>query len=132
MAFPNNDRIKAISEKRSWYIGKPCKNCSNVKKDIKGACLKCKSNWHFINKYGISLEERNELAKSQNNLCAICFRKVELLVDHDHKTNIIRGMLCNACNGILGIYNDNIDILKNAINYLIASSNESMRENVRS
>ena len=59
-------------------------------------------NKHFRKKYGITLEERNLLLRSQNFLCAICGNPEEmnrnLAVDHDHKTGRVRGLLCFICN----------------------------------
>lgn len=41
-----------------------------------------------------------------------------LCVDHDHKTNKFRGLVCGRCNQGLGHFQDNIEILKLAIKYL--------------
>lgn len=54
-------------------------------------------------KYGLTLEQYDELLKKQNNSCAICERhesefKTSLAVDHDHHTQRIRGLLCTSCN----------------------------------
>lgn len=54
-------------------------------------------------KYGITLEQYDELLARQNNACAICERPASdfptsLAVDHDHKTGRIRGALCTHCN----------------------------------
>lgn len=53
-------------------------------------------------KYEITENEYANLLTTQNNTCAIC-RKPEtngkrLSVDHCHKTNKVRGLLCNKCN----------------------------------
>lgn len=39
-------------------------------------------------------------------------------VDHDHNTNKIRGLLCSRCNMGLGFFDDSIEGLTKAINYL--------------
>ena len=39
-------------------------------------------------------------------------------MDHDHKTKEFRGWLCHKCNRGLGTFDDNIDMLLRAINYL--------------
>ena len=42
----------------------------------------------------------------------------EIYVDHDHKTGKVRGMLCHACNTVIGHADDNVTILNSAIKYL--------------
>lgn len=54
-------------------------------------------------KYGITLEQYEELLAKQGNACAICqkpadYFKTNLAVDHDHMTGEIRGLLCYPCN----------------------------------
>lgn len=72
--------------------------------------------------HGITQEQYDALLKSQGGVCAICKRqpgKTKLCVDHDHKTNRIRGLLCGKCNTALGLLNDDIAQLQAAIKYLI-------------
>ena len=40
------------------------------------------------------------------------------MVDHNHETKIIRGIICKNCNSALGMFKDNIIVMKNAIQYL--------------
>jgi hypothetical protein len=74
-----------------------------------------------IRAYGISVEEYDEMFESQNGSCWIC-RKEEgvksLCIDHDHETNQVRGLLCITCNKGLGDFQDNIEFLNRAIDYL--------------
>lgn len=52
----------------------------------------------------ITTDEYNQRLQTQNNACAICLKtpgKIKLAVDHDHKTGIIRGLLCSWCNRYL-------------------------------
>ena len=74
-------------------------------------------------KYNMSLEEYDELLKSQNRICKICKGSKNrndkfLCVDHDHATGKIRGLLCHDCNLLIGIAKENKSILENAIEYL--------------
>jgi hypothetical protein len=41
-----------------------------------------------------------------------------LVVDHDHETDRVRGLLCNNCNIAIGAVHDNIETLQNLIVYL--------------
>ncbi|QFG08643.1 endonuclease VII [Mycobacterium phage Vanisoa] len=74
--------------------------------------------------YGITAEEYWEIYEHQGRRCYICQRsngKVKRLsVDHDHKTGIVRGLLCTMCNKYtLGWARDCIDFFKRAIEYLL-------------
>lgn len=73
--------------------------------------------------YGISKEEYEELKTSQHESCKICNTHFSdtprgLLVDHDHITGKVRGLLCHNCNTALGLFKDSINSLEGAINYL--------------
>lgn len=70
-----------------------------------------------------TVQEYNLLLEKQNGVCAICGVKknrnnTALCVDHDHKTGKIRGLLCHFCNTSLGKFNDDINLLQKAIEYI--------------
>jgi len=74
--------------------------------------------------YGVNSDDYYDLLEKQKYKCAICGRhkdefKFSLCVDHDHKTGKVRGLLCHGCNVGIGRMEDNIESLKNAINYLL-------------
>ena len=70
-------------------------------------------------KYGITLEDYQNLLKEQDNKCAICRRdEIQFCIDHDHITGKTRGLLCHACNRAIGLLKENEQILINAINYV--------------
>ena len=60
-------------------------------------------------KYGLSIDDYDALVEKQNGLCAICGQPPTptsrgaslLVVDHDHETGRVRGLLCNLCNPAL-------------------------------
>lgn len=76
----------------------------------------------FKYKYGITIEDYNLMLKKQDFKCAICFEgrsdKRMLDVDHNHKTGVVRGLLCRSCNLAIGQLKDSVEILKNAVLYL--------------
>lgn len=79
-------------------------------------------------RYGLSMEEYQQMLADQNGVCAICSLPETsyntrgtikpLCVDHCHKTGKVRKLLCNACNQVIGRADDNIAILEKAIEYL--------------
>lgn len=75
--------------------------------------------------YGLTPESYDALLAAQGGVCAICGRAGSewdvgrsLHVDHDHATNVVRGLLCHTCNVGLGSFADDIDWLARAITYL--------------
>jgi hypothetical protein len=72
-----------------------------------------------LNKYGITIEQYEEILKKQSGLCAICNRKKRLCIDHCHKTGKVRGLLCFNCNALLGQANDSIEIIDSSKAYLL-------------
>jgi hypothetical protein len=104
--------------RNSSGIYKTCKPCHNDKyRDYK-------RRWDLENKYGITLEEYDEMAKDGCNLCGKTNEqnKVYLVVDHDHETEKVRGVLCTMCNTGLGKLGDNVEGLTRALEYLNASN----------
>lgn len=70
-------------------------------------------------RYGITIEQFEELLDAQGGRCAICGDGNERLhVDHCHTTGRIRGLLCGKCNRGLGLLRDNPDILERGAEYL--------------
>lgn len=90
---------------------------------------KQKNEYRKKQKYGITAVQYQKKIKSQHNRCAICnkkekqihfeTKKIQLLsIDHDHKTNKIRGLLCDRCNRGLGFFSDSSVLLLKASRYL--------------
>jgi hypothetical protein len=79
-------------------------------------------NAQLLRDYGITTAQRNEMLADQGNACAICWVGLAgtklARVDHDHKTNRVRAILCHHCNLVLGHARDNANTLRAAIEYL--------------
>jgi hypothetical protein len=86
-------------------------------------------NKNLMYSFGISLEQYEQMEAAQGGVCAVCGqpereihprsgKRRNLAVDHDHNTNQIRGLLCNACNRGIGLLNDDPEMLRAAIAYL--------------
>ena len=74
-------------------------------------------NWRAA---GLNPEEA-EARRQAATKCAICSSNKKLVVDHDHQTGRIRGVICDDCNLALGRFKDSIAVLWAAIQYLSAA-----------
>lgn len=87
---------------------------------------------HLKKMYNMSLDDYEKMLLECHGVCSIC-KKPEtskptvlkstkltrlLVVDHNHETGKIRGLLCDKCNRGLGYFKENIINLKEAIKYL--------------
>ncbi len=78
-------------------------------------------------RYGMSIQDYDDMVKEQNGVCAICFnppKKFDLHVDHDHSNGKVRKLLCQKCNVALGLVNDDITVLNNMVDYIRKHKNE--------
>jgi len=86
--------------------------------------------WWLESRYGIGEVEWRRMFDAQLGRCVICDSDDPkgnhgvFHVDHCHETGKVRGLLCDTCNRGLGMFYDNTNILKSAIEYL-----EKHREN---
>ncbi len=108
-------------------------------KKVKNICKKCLidrnrerrekdpqkfKSYDLMRSFGIKIDDYNKMLKEQNFSCKICLThqselKKQLSVDHCHKTGMIRGLLCNLCNTGLGKFKDDVEVMINAVNYLM-------------
>ncbi|MFI1796374.1 endonuclease VII domain-containing protein [Streptomyces sp. NPDC020379] len=71
--------------------------------------------------YGLQAGDYDRLFELQGGRCAVCggTRRQRLSVDHDHKTGLVRGLLCRMCNGrLLTAARDRPETLRAAAEYL--------------
>lgn len=118
------EHIKArkLAFSRKWYATNK-ERLVEVRKTQRSQIKNRHLKWAF----GITLNDYNQMCEKQNNLCAICNKSEtkkhgdivrKLAVDHDHSSGKIRGLLCTRCNAGIGSFEDNIELLNDAINYL--------------
>ena len=72
-----------------------------------------------------------KLGEAQGHCCKICRGHSSdrtLAIDHCHATNRVRGLLCSRCNLFIGSFNDDVDLMRRAIEYLqTADAEEELR-----
>ncbi len=133
--YSSNIKAKPSQYPQGYFKDKPCRECNKVFKPQSPSHLFCSqacfddnfSRKYLKKSYGITLEEYRGMFEAQDNRCAICNKngfkickdtKTLLVVDHCHNTGLVRGLLCHNCNRGLGLFQDNINYLGAAIEYL--------------
>jgi hypothetical protein len=107
----SNPERKAASA-RAYRAANPAK----VKEQTRRSALK--------RKYGITLEQYDEMLAAQGGRCAICrgdrpgARHGLFVVDHCHATGTARGLLCVNCNTAIGSLREDVAVMAAAVAYL--------------
>lgn len=84
-------------------------------------------------KFNVTPSQYEMMLAAQGGGCAICGKTPEengkrLAVDHDHACCpsisescglCVRALLCSRCNSVLGYFNDDVDLVGNALAYLL-------------
>jgi Recombination endonuclease VII len=64
-------------------------------------------------------DEKKALIEQAGNVCAMCGSDNNLVIDHDHSTGFVRGVLCNRCNARLGQFESfSVAWMRSAVAYL--------------
>ena len=117
-SFANTARLAHQGRYQKTAAGKATKR--RYQQSPKGKTIDRKT--HVKRKFGISLEEYDRL-RSLATHCPIC--GVELanpdsrgsrpanvkVLDHNHATGVIRGIICCNCNKVLGLMKDNTEAI---------------------
>ncbi len=120
---------------QGYFKQKHCRVCNRLftpKAPSEHTCSEvCRKHSHvesyYKRVYGLTIEQYLDIAERQHFVCAICGKENFamgvnhsglLVVDHEHTTGKIRGLLCHNCNRALGLLQDSIQNLSNALTYL--------------
>lgn len=99
-----------------------CRACKKSREDTEGKRART-----LQSTYGVSIEELETLLAAQGGMCAICggpatrvprSANLRFVVDHDHETGKVRGLLCGNCNAGLGQFKESIENMEKAVRYL--------------
>jgi len=105
------DRRRTPEGKQSFRDSAKRYYSRNVEK-----CRKAGRENMYRAKYGLTGQQYKKLFDGA--VCEICKSELRLVLDHNHSTGRLRGILCGFCNSGLGYFKDSISLLKSAIVYI--------------
>ena len=112
----NPEKERAKSEK--WRKSN-LEKCNLYKRIRRLAGFEDDKKTRYKKRYGITLEQYNEMYARQGGLCLICKKHQDVLVvDHRHEDGVIRGLLCKKCNLAIGLLYDSPESAEEAAKYL--------------
>ena len=107
---------EARAYERAWYAANP-------------ALVKAKTRRAALAKYGLTPAAYEAKLIEQGGVCAVCRRADKsgkrLAVDHHHDTGRVRGLLCSNCNPGIGYFEESPELMRLAIDYLLAHRSHS-------
>ncbi len=82
--------------------------------------------WMVQKKYGITQQDYLRMLNEQDNKCLICSTslssgsgvKDKPHIDHNHTTGAVRGILCGACNLLVGRVENNAELIQKCSAYI--------------
>lgn len=89
-----------------------------------------KHGWRYMlmSRYKMTIEQHNTMLVEQRNRCAVCDSVLtKINIDHDHKTGVVRGLLCTPCNQAIGFLRDDALLLRSAAKYIEDSLKRTTR-----
>ncbi len=122
-AWYQGNREKSIASVQRWREDNPEKYQAWLKRNREENKEKRREQsrrTHLKRAYGLTQNMFEALVLAQLGKCAICgsLEAPNLHVDHDHRTNKVRGLLCGKCNKAIGLLDDDPDRLMTARGYL--------------
>lgn len=134
-----SDAHKLIRKKHTRTC-ESCKQSFNTTSYRQKWCDVCSGNGKYKKRlmyYGLTAPELEKMLKDQGNNCKICGRHFDvvfgkgqdrrrtLLIDHDHDTGRVRGLVCTRCNLGLSFIDDKSGWLDRALHYVQESTGTS-------
>jgi hypothetical protein len=120
-AYYQSNKRQWLEKTREWAANNPDRTVA------------IKRRHHLMKSYGMTPQEFMEMYERQSRRCGICEKGIALnvadgasvrnraVVDHCHSTGVVRGLLCDPCNNMLGRASDNPATLRRAAEYVEAS-----------
>lgn len=137
MGHPRLDGSPAQPRPKTWcHPARPygarglCRDCYSKWKDAQNPeAVKVRQRRHSTKRtpklYGLTVEDYDKAVLDQKGLCKICRRppvgKTRLSIDHEHRTKVFRGLLCDPCNTAIGFLQEQPELCRRAARYIETS-----------
>src|SRR5688572_13021285 len=95
-----------------------CKPCHNTRSRASREKAGGSRTYHLTRRYRITAAGAEYLLDLQQGVCALCQAAPAAHVAHDHATGAVRALPCFNCNGGLGQFKDDPDVLRAAADYV--------------
>lgn len=85
-------------------------------------------------RFGLTEEQFYGLFARQGNACPLCGvhispdRPKSYALDHDHRTGIFRGLVCQRCNSGIGMFGESVEIVRRVAKYLSTAKSQQLAE----
>lgn len=106
---------KVSIRSKTWLSNKLCSSCGSSDTEGLTRCRFCRAK-NNGRKFGLSGSEYLEKISSMG-ACEACGNTTKLVLDHDHISGKIRGILCRGCNCALGFLLDSTSKIKGLLEY---------------
>lgn len=127
-------RKRALRKYAASPKGKAAARASDARMRAKPGAAAAARRHHIKKNFGLTVEQLQQMYENQEGLCAICSTLMLLeaggassrsprhaVIDHDHATGKVRGLLCRCCNTGIGMLRDSARLATNAATYLAAA-----------
>jgi len=109
-------------KRRPHGVGYGCKSCEN-ERNRKRYRSEYFAEYHLRTTYGLTELDKQRFIEANNGKCACCHTvPKKFVVDHNHLTGKIRGIICQKCNTMIGFIEQNPDLYELCKKYLLALS----------
>lgn len=95
-----------------------CHHIDPLARGRASSCKACTSEASTASRYKMTREELRQFRWDNGDVCAICQSFNNLVVDHDHTTGKVRGLLCQNCNSAIGKLRESPALFSAALAYL--------------
>jgi hypothetical protein len=114
-------KAKADAAAKAWRHANPERARAIKEKSRAKTCPVKKKDYWLRRKYGITVDDFEQLMAEQGGRCAICNQEPAegkaLHVDHCHQRGVVRGLLCAQCNWYMGKVDGDAGLLSRLVAY---------------